>query len=261
MGNPACFSPVGAARICVCHLCNALLRFAEEKNQMAEPEVEDIGQVRDELQQARDLLRRHGPTLGTALIVAAIVLGGTTWIKRNRAQATQRAAMMLTSARTIQDLEGLMGKYPRSDVAPLAALRLGKMHFDGGAYDLALIQYATFLRDHGDHPQAIAAELGRIHCLEAQGRFQEALEGLKRFVMTHPGHFRLPQALLGLARCEEQLGNLEKAKVLYEDFIAGESNGEWKPVFESLLEALDRRLAKAAREAPAVAVPTLPSTK
>lgn len=225
---------------------------------MAEPEVQEVVQVPDELRQARDFLRQHGTTLATGVVVAAVILGGSVWIRQNRVRAAQRAAVMLSTARSVQDLESLLGRYPRSEVAPLAVLKLGKLHFANETYDLALVQYETFRREHGDHLLAPAAEMGRLHCLEALGRSQEALEGFSRFATAHPDSFRVPQAVLGRARCLEQLGRPAEARVVYEDFLADEKYSDWAPAVDTLIESLDRRLAKARSEAPAVAAPRLP---
>jgi len=50
--------------------------------------------------------------------------------------------------------------------------------------------------------------------------YQEAMEGFQRFRREHPRHYAVPQAVLGEARCLEQLGRPAEARVLYEDFIA-----------------------------------------
>jgi len=225
---------------------------------MTEPQVPGADIPGDELRQAQDLLKRHGTAVGTALLVAAIILGGSLWIRKSRARAAQRASVMYSAAKSVQDLENLLGRYPRSKVAPLALFRLGKMHFDAGSYDMALEQYDAFLQKHGEHLMAPAAEMGRLHCLEARGQYQEAMEGYTRFARERATHFRVPMAVLGRARCAEQLGRPEEARTLYEDFMAQDADGKWTGTLEPLVEGLKRRIENARRQATGSLVPTSP---
>jgi tetratricopeptide (TPR) repeat protein len=121
-----------------------------------------------------------------------------------------------------------------------------------------LSRYDEFLQRYANHPWTVTAELGRLHCLEAKGQFQEAADGFGAFADMHGEHYQVPLALFGKARCLEQLQRLEDAKAVYEDFIAANPDSRWVPRVEEMLEALGLRLARRERGMGAALPPTMP---
>jgi tetratricopeptide (TPR) repeat protein len=132
-------------------------------------------------------------------------------------------------------------RHPSAPTTPLAVLKLAKGYYDSGNHDMALGKYDEFLKEFADHPFAPAAELGRVHCLEARAQLHEALEGYRSFAANRPDHFLAPQAILAQARCLEQLGQLAEARTVYEDFITSAGETMWRNRAEQLLETIEDR--------------------
>lgn len=196
----------------------------------------------DEFRDLKDILRKHVNQIAVGLCIALAVTVSVV-LYRSRARAkVQQASHMLSSAHTIQDLEAITMQYPSSAVAPLAMMQLAKVYYNAGKYDMALDKYIEFGLKFPDHQMAAAAELGRIHCLEARGRLGEAYEGFTAFLADHPDDFLTFQAVFGRARCLEQLGRYTEAKELYEGFIEAHPESSWTSRAEELLGSVNRKL-------------------
>ena len=225
----------------------------------AEPETLQA----DEFEHIKEIASRHGTSIaiGLAVILIAVLAGIFT---RNRAAATKRDALrLLSSARTVADLETIADRYSATPTAPLALLRLAKVHYDTGNFGLALQKYDSFASQYSDHPFAAAAELGKMHCLEAQGRYQEALQQFQDFVAREPEHFLMPQAVFGEARCLEGLWRLDDARILYETFIASHPESPWLDRVEDILASVNRKIERGdtapdPTQLPVVGIPVAP---
>lgn len=211
-------------------------------------EVPQKNPMEGDLPDAGVFLRKHRTPLvvGACAVVLALLCPALYHLHARK--KIQRASMMLSSARAMEDLDTLVAKYPATPAAPLALIKTAKLHFDSGNYDVALSKYAEFKKQFSKHPMAPAADLGRIHCIEARGQIEEALQAFAAFSRENPTHFLTSQAILGEARCLKQLGKLHEAKALYEDFIVGRANSAWIPRVKELLIAVDKEIEKTAPE-------------
>lgn len=209
----------------------------------------------NDLDLVMDLAKRHGKPLAAGLGVGIALLVGLTAYRGCGEKATERASMMLASARTLHDLDTLLGDYPSTPAAPLALLRLAKGYYDGGNYNLAMEKYSEFERKYPDHPMVRGAALGKIHCVEARGQWREAEAGFRAFAQDHPDHFLTPLALFGRARCLEAMNRFDEARVVYEDFIASRPDSPWTPRAEEAMAAARKK----SRRRPEAASPGGPS--
>ena len=89
-------------------------------------------------------------------------------------------------------------------------LRLAKSYFDGANYDAALALYTEL---EGKAPDGFAdvPPVGKAQCLEALGRFDEALKAFDAAAENEKSFLRLT-AQLGAARCLAQAGDRAKAE-------------------------------------------------
>jgi len=147
--------------------------------------------------------------LGAAGILAVSVAFTLRARERN---ARDRAALDFSTAATPEALQNVINSHANTPVAALAQLQLKTQRFNLGEYELALGNYEAFLDANIGHPLGNAASLGRLMCLEALGRFAEALEGFSAFAA---GDVLYPQAQFGRARCLEKLDRLGEARDVY----------------------------------------------
>ncbi|MDD4871801.1 MAG: tetratricopeptide repeat protein [Kiritimatiellae bacterium] len=175
------------------------------------------------------------------LIVAAIGIAVYRYYDSS-VDAKQEAANKLFSAKNTQELELLVNKNSSTAVAPLALLKLAKMHFNSANYDMALSKYNEFKTKYPQHEMVDVAEMGRLHCLEARNQIDDALAGFTTFTSTKTNHFLYAEAVIGRARCLEQSGRHKEAIAVYEDFIAAYPKSTWTSKVEDLITTLKRKL-------------------
>ncbi|MBN1557451.1 MAG: tetratricopeptide repeat protein [Lentisphaerae bacterium] len=206
------------------------------------PEAAGAGPEAD-LDALKAMARTYGPRLALGAGVVLLAFAGTWAYKNHKAGAVRRAAELLASAQTMQDLETVAERYAETPAAPAALIRLAKAAYDMGRYDAAFERYEDFVARYAQHPLADVAALGKLHCLEARGQLEEALRGFDAFMEAHPGHYLYPQAVFGKARCLEQLGRPDEARIVYEDYIAAYPGSGWASRAEDLLGSMERRIA------------------
>ncbi len=204
-------------------------------------ETSDVQQ--DELTHLKQLITTHGkPLIIGALLVLAII-SIMVYYKNTKQNNIDKASALLSSARSVQDIEGLVAKYSSTPSAPLAIAKLAKIYFDSGNYDLAIAKYSELKTKFPEHQLTDTADLGIIHCKEAKNELSEAMAAFSAFTKTKgPDHYLTPQSILGEARCLVQLGRNVEAKALYEDFIAANPESAWTPIAEEALSAVNKKL-------------------
>lgn len=236
---------------------------ATETTPPAEPTVASATPAAEELHRLKDLWTTHGTRATVALCL--VLAAGIGWrVYQNRAETRARkASEKLLTARTPQELEALVAAYPSTDAEPLALLRLAKLQYNMGNYDVAFTKYSQFLARHPTHPMAKAADMGKIVCSEAKGDWPSARNAYALFIQNNPKHYLLPQALLGKARCLWLTGQLDEARVAFEDFVAAYPEKRWTAVAEEALAAIKKEQSRKAGTTSAGTThawaPTIPS--
>jgi predicted negative regulator of RcsB-dependent stress response len=207
----------------------------------------------DELQKLLAFFEENGTSLLIAVGIAVVAVLGVTLYRRHVEKTQAEASAMLYSVKSIQDLDNLVSRYSSTSIAPLASLKLAKSYFDSGNYEMALSKYDEFRQKYPEHPFALVAEVGKMHCAESMGQTEQALTQFSAFLSQHPKHFLAAEALFGKGRCLETLGRYAEAKTLYEDFIAADPKGQWAMRAEEQLAGVKRKLGGSATAAEAVA--------
>jgi outer membrane protein assembly factor BamD (BamD/ComL family) len=210
-----------------------------------------------ELEAIKGAYQKYGVLVLTAVAAVVLALAGTSLYTSHKRTGEQRASALLATARNVQDMESVVARYPNTAVTSLAELRLAKVEFNAGNYDGAIRRYESFKAKYPQHALVQGAEMGRIHCLEAKGQFEQARAAAMSFRSGNADSFLAPEAVFVIARCEEQMGLLGEAKATYENFIlATSTNSPWAPRAEEALDLLKKKLsAKPAPAGPAALLP------
>lgn len=153
---------------------------------------------------------KDGKQLTVWLLAAAIAFGGWYAWKNHRQAMKIAASDALVSAYTVEELEAAAVKFSGSAAGGAIKLRLAKSYYDAGRYQEALDQYAAL---EGASPDGFAdiPAVGRAMCLEALGKFDEALAAFDKFAEENPKNYLTLTARLGAARCICQKGDRQKA--------------------------------------------------
>jgi tetratricopeptide (TPR) repeat protein len=236
----------------------------EIKNSPEEPEtqVTQESQAQHELAkivgpEAWAFLQKYGSTiLVSAGLAVAVALGMGAWQNHKQGQV-ERAERLLSgqpmpeeklgAGITVQRLQMIVDRYPKTPSAPLALLALAAQFYSQGQYEPARTAYLKLEQLYPQHFFAPAAELGRAQCAEAAYMTDAALAGYEKFITAHAGFYLTPQAVFGKARCLEMRGALDNARITYEDFLAKNPQSPWESQVKNALQVLDmkkRALAK-----------------
>jgi hypothetical protein len=205
----------------------------------------------EELESVKTRLREHGLPALISVAAVLIVVSSFSLYRGCKSRNEHDAERLLTTAKSVQDLETITGRYGSTAIAPLAMIKLAKSYFDNGYYDLALTKYDEFKTRFPKHPMAKVAELGRIFCVEARGQVNDACTSFAAFAAANPGHYLTPEAIFGRARCLEELGRFVEARVVYEDFVTTHAKSGWLPRAEEALEELPKKIEAVKHPRPA----------
>jgi tetratricopeptide (TPR) repeat protein len=222
------------------------------------------GHHHDELAEVKQLIETYGKPAVTALLVVMIGIFVFQMYTTRKEKHLAESTRQLAAARSIPDFEAVYANFSKTKAAPRALLAVAKLYYDNANYEIASAKYDEFLREFPDDRMTTTAELGRIFCLEARNyntAIEEAAEAFAAFAKANADSFLAPQAIFGQARCFEQLGKLDEARAIYEDFIAKQTGSPWSIRAEDLLEQVVLQIEKqqAAGSAPveAAAIPAI----
>ncbi|MBO7721046.1 MAG: tetratricopeptide repeat protein, partial [Kiritimatiellae bacterium] len=198
------------------------------------------------------------------LVVAAVAVGGWYGWKHHRAAVRNAASDSLVNTYTTAEVEEAVSKFSGSAIAGSLKIRLAKHYFDDGRFKEALDQYEALI---GKAPEGFSdiPVVGKAQCLEALGRFDEAVKAFDEFTEASPKHYLTLTTQLGAARCCAQLGDKKKAlarietlKTVYKDDDIAKARVE---ATETLIKRYEKPAAKPAAPAAKPAAPAAPAAK
>lgn len=208
---------------------------------------------------------RYGKWAVFAVCAVGIPVVGMFMYTASQRAKVRRAAELVGAARNVVQLQKVLDQYPDAPAAAHAKLAMAKAYFDQSNYAGALKIYQSFEQEYPEHYFVLAARLGIHTCGEALGttlyrqgqsmaareKLEAARNGYRSFVDANPDHFLVAQAIFGEASCHQQLGRLQDARILYEDFITTSTNSPWVQLAERQLAAVERDIERTERGEPA----------
>ena len=203
------------------------------------------GHHHDELAEVKQLIEKHGKPVVTGILVVMVAVVVIQLSASRKESNAKNASNQFATAQSIPDLEDILENYGKTPIAPLALLSLAKRYYDNANYEIALTKYDEFIQKHKEDRMRPTAELGRIFCIEARNNesaLTEAAAAYAAFAQARPDHALTAQAIFGQARCLEQLGQNEEARVIYEEFIANNADSPWVGRAEEALQQVTRTI-------------------
>ncbi len=165
----------------------------------------------------------------TALVAAGVIvvvlLAGQLY-KTYSSSALNRFNELLAQAGTAETteqridlLQRFLARHPGAEGSALVAAELGKALFENGDYGSAATAYREALDQSKDHTLfQTSVRISLAQALEAKGDYADGVEVLIP-VQKEPEDFGGQTVSLELGRLYEALGDKEKAKALYEQFL------------------------------------------
>jgi tetratricopeptide (TPR) repeat protein len=124
------------------------------------------------------------------------------------------------AARALALLQDVAENYKRTEAGKVARILLGQRYYEEGDYDAAIDTYDAFLKKANRKPELKAmAREGLAYAHEAKEDFAQAAicyEQLSKSSLTNVQGW----ACLGMARCYERLGEVQKATDAYRTLLA-----------------------------------------
>lgn len=206
-------------------------------------ENKDVRKVRpdQDVQETMDLVRRYGPAVGTGLLIAIIGMVFFVFMQQREISAEDNAMALFMNARDIGQLQLVVDQHADTAAAPLALQALASRHFREERFDQAQIQYARFIQSYPTHTMRPAAELGLAYCEEALGNLDDALTRFQTFATQNAAHYLVPVARLGAARVLGLQGQADAARAIYEELQTDEAS-VWAAQAETDLLYLEKEV-------------------
>ena len=145
------------------------------------------------------------------LLAAAIAVGAYYGVKNHLAAKRIAASEAVVEAVSVEELEDAVAKFKGAKSGGVLRLKLAKAYFDQRRYEEALDAYSAL---EGEAPDGFAdiPAMGKAQCLEALGRFDEALAAYDAYVENAPADgYLVLDAKLGSARALSLKGEKDKA--------------------------------------------------
>ena len=188
--------------------------------------------------------------------VAAIAVAGWYGWKNHRAARLEAASDALVSAYTTEELEESVSKFSGMAAQGPIKIRLAKSYYDAGRYEEAMTVYDELAAKPVDGFEDIPV-VGKAQCLEALGRYDEALAAFDAFVEANPSNYLALTAKLGAARCIAQAGDKAKALARIDEMKTAAKGDDIAIARIDATEAAIKRFEKKAPAAPAPAAPAV----
>ncbi|NLB65685.1 MAG: tetratricopeptide repeat protein [Lentisphaerae bacterium] len=211
-----------------------------------------------EMDELLSWLNEYGKPIFSGLIIGIVLVAGIYLWRQRQSEKAEAAVQALFEGGSPEEYLQRAIAEPKAPTAPLALASAAADFYAQGRYDEALSAYESLLEQYPESLPAPNARLGRAASLEALDDFAGAADAFEDAAGRVEG-FLLLQATLGAGRCREQLGQLDEARAIYEDYLVAHPEGDWQAQIESSLLLLKR--AERARALPPPAEATMLATE
>ena len=149
-------------------------------------------------------------------VVALATWAASEWF---RLQTLTGAQEMLAGAKTTEDFQKLIAKYPGTVAAGNAHLLAAAQLRKDGKFDESSALLRTFAEKYPEHPLLSGAWTSLAANLEAQDKIDDALTMYQKVSTSYATSFSAPVALMAQARLLKVKGKTEEAGKIYEQVM------------------------------------------
>ena len=150
--------------------------------------------------------------------IGALAFGLYSYSQQQK-RANNRA--QFAAAKSAEDYQKITSAAQGAPVAGNALLLLGEQQRKEGKFEESISTLRRFIKEHPEHPLISGAYTSLGATYEAQSKNNEALEIYKQAVAKFPGGFATPLALYSQAQILKGEGKSDEARRLYEQIVSG----------------------------------------
>lgn len=173
--------------------------------------------------------------LFVALAILATIAYGVIWYRTEA--LTREAGEAFASSDTVEELDAVISKYPKTPAAGNALLLKANLLWENNQKDSSLDALRTFITLHDAHPLLPTALLSLATRLDALGESVEAEQRLRQVATEFSSSEFAPLAELRLADLLWSAGKTDEAREIYESLPA-KYPGTNQPFFDQTQDRL-----------------------
>jgi tetratricopeptide (TPR) repeat protein len=175
--------------------------------------------TRDASVEARVFWLRFQKEIAAALVVAVLAMIGFAGYRFYVNQRDSQAAELLGNAKTAQDYQNVIARYPGTPAGASAYLLLGEKQRNEKKFADANSTLKEFIDKYPEHDFAATAQLAMAANLEAMGKNDEALAIYQQVAAKYPNSFAAPLALISEVPLLKAKNRIEDARRVCEEIL------------------------------------------
>ena len=175
--------------------------------------------TRDAAVEARVFWLRFQKEIAAALVVALLAMIGFAGYRFYVNQRDSQAAELLGNAKTAQDYQNVIARYPGTPAGASAYLFLAEKQRNEKKFPEANSTLKEFIEKYPEHDFAATAQLAMAANLEAMGKNDEALAIYQQVAAKYPNSFAAPLALISEVPLLKAKNRIEDARRVCEEIL------------------------------------------
>jgi len=214
---------------------------------------------RDAALEARVFWLRFKNEIAAAVLLALIALVVFAGYRFYSEQHAAAASALLGSAKTAQDYQQVIARYPNTPAGASAYLFLAETQRNEKKFAEANATLRVFADKNPDHELAPAARMAMAANLEAMGETDEALSMYQQIAAAYPKSFDAPLALISQVPLLKAKNRIEEARRVCETILTLYRDEQGRPTSFWANEAMrELRSLKSAEPAKPAVTPPVP---
>lgn len=173
-----------------------------------------------------------------AIILVALIVSGI--YRYSVAHTKAEAAAAFDAAKSKEELQAIVTKYPGTSVAGNARILLADKLRTEGKLDEALKALGDFTSQQPDHPLVADAWISYAATLEIKNDLAKASETYATIAAKYPASQAAPAALSAQARLAKAAGDNKKARDLYENLVQRFPASYWAQEAQQQIDRLPK---------------------
>ena len=162
---------------------------------------------------------RFQKEIAAALIVAILAMIGYAGYRFYANQRESKAAELLGGAKTTEEYQAVIARYPGTPAGASAYLLLAEKQGTEKKFAEANASLQTFIDKNPEHEFAATAELMMAANLEAMGKNDEALVTYQRVATKYPTSYSAPLAMISQVPLLKAKNRIEDARRVCEEIL------------------------------------------